>query len=379
MAKGDVIKLKAHHFKDEVTGTEVIRLTDNIGDTIHPYFTQPLFSSDGETILVVSNRTGWWQLYRLDIPDAEMQQLTEDADIKPQCPCLDGKKMIAYYWDGRYLKSVDLETLEVDMIYVTPQGFKPGILSLSSDGRYLAFAYTEKVSLSTLKGRAYSGFLEHMFLRPRSVVMVIDLKRGEAIPAWGENAWISHVNICPTNPDIVLFCHEGPWHLVQRMWVVRVSTHEVWPLVKQRRYVERVGHEFFMPNGTVVAQYGRRSTPSSNDWVYYDLFVKPDGSGLRMYKYPWLPPAHIKTNSKGDKAVGDRCYPNPSFKEGHAYIGLVEYLKDGKVNLKPLCRHDTSWNTQETHPHPIFTPDDKNVIFVSDREGNCNVYMVPVD
>jgi len=376
---GSTVKIKYLNYKDKATGVTVARLSDCKGDTIHPYFTQNLMSDDGDIILLVSNRTGWWQLYRLNIPDGELIQLTEDADINPHAPCLDGKHMKAYYWDGSFLKSVDLENYESELLYSVPEGFKPSILSISPDGRYIAFAYTERIHTSTLRGRAYSNFLERMFQRPRSVVMLIDLKNEEAIPVWGEIAWISHVNICPVDPDIILFCHEGPWHLVQRMWIVRASTHEIWPLVKQKRYLERVGHEFFMRDGTVVAQYAIRTSPSSSDWKYYDIFVKPDGSGLRKYRYPYLPPGHIKTNSKGDMAVGDRGYPSRDFRDGHSFISLIKYESDYTVSIKLLCRHDTSWNSQKTHPHPIFTPDDKYVIFTSDREGVCNVYMAPVE
>ncbi len=378
MTVGETFKLKYRYIKDPLTKIEYIQLTDSKGNTIHPYFTQPLFSHDGETLLVVSDRSGSWQLYRLDIPDKILTQLTNDDNINPHAPCLDGKRMIAYYWSGRFLKSVDLETYETNVIYAVPEGYVPSVLSLTPDGRYLAFSFYEKLKLGSYKGRSQFTALEYLFRRPRSLVVRIDLKKDEALPVWGENAWITHVNISPVNPDIILFCHEGPWHLVQRMWVVNASTHEVWPLVKQKRYVEIAGHEFFKKDGQVVAQFGRRSSPTSKDWTYYDIFVNPDGSNLRMYKYPYIPPVHIKTNSKGDMSVGDRCYPNSEFKEGESYIGLIKYLKDGTVELRPLCRHGTSWLVQRSHPHPIFTPDDKSVIFSSDREGCCNVYMAPV-
>ncbi len=378
MSIGETIRLKQTVSKDPLTGVDVTRLTDSRRDTIHPYFTQPLFSLDGETLLVTSNRTGWWQLYRLDIPDKTLIQLTEDDDVKPHSPCLDGKRMIAYYWTGKTLKSVDLETFEQEIIYRVPDDCKPSILSISSDGRYLAFSYSENLPLSTVKGKAYSGFLEKMFRRPRSVVIRIDLKKMRAEPLWGECAWISHVNISPVNPDIVVFCHEGPWRLVQRLWVVKADTLEVYPLFKQRRNLDAVGHEFFTVSGRLVAQYSTRSRPNSQDWTHYDAFLWPDGSELELYRYPADKPTHIKTSNRENMAVGDRAYPSQDFKEGDKYIALITY-RDGEAIPSPLCRHGSSWRTQTAHPHPIFTPDDKHVIFTSDIEGVCNVYMSPVD
>lgn len=378
MAKGDTYKLEYKDLKDPYTKVEYLQLTDGKGNTIHPYFTQPLFSSDGETLLVSSDRNGTWQLYRLDIPDRTLTQLTDDDQVDPHAPCLDGRRMIAYYWSGRFLKSVDLETLETSVIYIVPKGYLPTILSITPDGRYLAFAFYEELEMGSFKGKAQHWSTEYMFRRPRSLVVRVDLKKEEAIPAWGESAWVTQVNISPVDPDVILFCHEGPWHLVQRMWIVRVDTHEVWPLLRQKKFIECAGHEFFANDGRVVVQYGRRSSPSSRDWVRYDVFINPDGTNLKKYRYPYLAPTHIKTNSDCSMAVGDKCYPDASFKEGSSYIGLIRYLKDESLELRPLCRHDTSWLTQRSHPHPIFTPDDKHVIFSSDREGRCNVYMAPV-
>lgn len=83
MAVGDAYKLEYKTLKDPYTGVEFLKLTDSRGNTIHPYFTQPLFSSNGETILLTSDRTGEWQLYKLDIPDRIITQLTDDRQVHP--------------------------------------------------------------------------------------------------------------------------------------------------------------------------------------------------------------------------------------------------------------------------------------------------------
>ena len=372
--RGESFRLNYKTLKDPITGVEYVQLTDSRGDTIHPYFTQQLFSSDGQVMILTSTRSGSWQLYKLDIPERTMTQLTDDDEVAPHAPCLDQRRMIAYYWSGRFLKSVDLETFETSVIYVVPKGYSPTILSITPDGRYLAFGFFEELELGSYKGKGHYRALEYMYRRPRSLVVRVDLEKEEALPVWGECARITHVNISPVDPDLILFCHEGPWYLVQRMWVVNARTHEVWPLVKQKRFLESAGHEFFTKDGRVVVQYGKRSSPSSSDWIYYDIFVNPDGSDLKLYKYPYIPPVHVKVNSKATMGVGDRCFPNADFKEGSSYIGLVKYLEE-LVELRPLCKHGTSWLTQRSHPHPIFTPDDNYIIFSSDRGGCCNVYM----
>ena len=110
----------AQTLRDEVTGVEVVRLSDDVGDTIHPYFTQPLFSEDGKLLLLGSNRTGSWQLYSLEVETGLVTQLTEEPGIEPHRSCLDPERLIAYYFSGRILKSVELSLLRTEEIYVDP-------------------------------------------------------------------------------------------------------------------------------------------------------------------------------------------------------------------------------------------------------------------
>jgi len=375
--KGKTFRIEFLREKDKDTGVMVTRLTDGVGNSIHPYFTQTLVSEDSKILLIESTRSGRWQLFSLELDTGLMVQLTDDFNIFPHKSCLDPKKLIAYYWDGRILKSVDLQTLKTEEIYVAPSGFHTGILSLSGDGKYLAFVYSEDLEMSTGTGAQYSQMLEHLYRRPTSVIMRVDLK-GERIEAvWGEREWISHVNISPVDPDIILFCHEGPWHLVQRMWIVRADTHEIYPILQQKRYLERAGHEYFTRSGKVVTQYSVRETSGSTEWTFFDVIMDTDGTILGKYRYPGPSPTHIQTNPTEDLFVGDGAFPTPEFKDGRDYIGLIRH-RDDMCEVRPLCHHGSSWLTQESHPHPIFTPDGKNVIFTSDREGVCNVYMAPV-
>ncbi|TDO95146.1 oligogalacturonide lyase [Halanaerobium saccharolyticum] len=377
MKKGKVYNSKLNKSRDKDTDVEVIRLNHKEGNTVRPYFTQPLFSNDGAYLLTASDRTGSWQLYNLEIKTGKMTQLTEESDLSPLTACLDGQKMKAYYWQDRSLKSVDLSNLKIEEIYQVPQGFQPSILSLSSDGKYLDFSYSEKLNLSTVSGRIYSGMEETFYQHPTSVVMRVDTEEKSARAIWGERNWISHVITSPVDSDIIVFCHEGPWHLVQRLWVVNAVTHQVHPLLEQQKHFERAGHEIFTAKGRVVAQYGKRSQ-LEEDWNNADLFIKPDGSCKEKFSYPGPKPMHVQVSSDEKYGVGDGAYLNQDFKAGDKYMSLIKY-EAGQAKMKLLCRHDNSWESQISHPHPVFTPDDQNVVFNSDREGNVNIYLAPAD
>ena len=47
---------------------------------------------------------------------------------------------------------------------------------------------------------------------------------------------------------------------------------------------------------------------------------------------------------------------------------------------RPIAHHDSSWGVykgsrQVTHPHPSFTPDDRDVLFSADGEREPGLYL----
>ena len=379
MPKGSIIRTKPIEYTDPETKVQVINLTGNLSNSRHPYFTQNLFTRDGNAMVISSMVNGEWQLFLLRFNENEAIQLTEEpGGVPPSKPCLDAVHNVVYYWarDG-VLKRVHISDLSDEVVYKIPRGFNGSILSCSSDGNYIAFAYSEALRDRFTEFQARESFKLGMFLKPRSIVVRLNTVSGESDVVWGECEWITHVNINPVDPNVILFNHEGPWFMVQRMHIVRADTYEYWPLYVQKRLIEMVGHEFFTNDGRVIAQYGRRSRPGG-DWVYYDMFINPDGSGLRLFKYPGPKPGHIKANSTAKIAVGDRGYLTSDFKDGDKYIALIKYNEgELKVDMALLCRHDSSW-INDAHPHPVFTPNDEYAVFTSDKGGKLNVYLCNV-
>ncbi len=376
MPIGDTTRIDPITVTDPITGAAVTRITDGVGDTIFPYFTQALFTDDGRSVLLSGNRSGTWQAYLLGLDSGEMRQLTDEPDgISTHCSTVLPTQNAVAVLAGRSVKRISLDDLSSETLYETPEGFRPSILSPTGDGASVTFCYSEVLNLSTRTGKIYSDFLEHLYRRPTSVVMRVSTDGSGAEALWGEREWISHVNVSLTDPDIVCFCHEGPWHLVQRLWIVRAGTHEVWPLLLQRRHLDRSGHEYFTASGRVVTQWATRETPTSSQSTHFNAVVDPSGENLEMFRYDGPHPSHIQTSPDESLLVGDTCHA-PGVDDPRGMMSLVRHEGERAI-LQPLCRHDTSWVTQHSHPHPIFTPDGASVLFNSDREGQSNLYKAP--
>ncbi len=379
------IRGEIKEYKDPKTGARVRRLTGNGSNNVHPYFTSRAFVGDNaDRTIFVSNRSGAYQWHLLEIPAAKLVQLTGGEKLSPNMACL-ARNGRLFYFDGPALRVVNVDTLEDRELYRVPTGFRPALPTCTSDGRYVAFAYCEETALSTETGRIYSTMHERYYQHPRSVVMRIDADKGDAVAAWGETAWISHVLIHPTQPNLILFCHEGGSTCVaQRMWIVDLNDTQMRkasPLYPQKPG-ESCVHEYWTQQGEVGFQYSLDRERKGEKGVEtfreeYNAFIRPDGTWIRQYRFAAGRPGHIQSNSDNTLVVGDRAYLGPDDKEGGAYIGLMTHV-NGCVQVRRLAWHGTSWRTQASHGHPSFSPDDKWVIYNSDAEKSDNVYMAEV-
>ena len=401
--KGTIYEFERKSERDPVTGVEVIRLTDNRGNYDRPYFTTRQFDRAGRYTLFVSDFTGtsraknpdapavgkigFGELFLLELETGKALQVTEGEAIKMGHGAHammgpDGKN--AYYYSNEQLKEVDLETLESRDLMWIPNSYNFHSLSITDDGRYLAFSVVEEMVLLTSRfadplSEAAPGARERFFKEPGSLVIRYDTVTGTAEAVCGGHHRITHVSLMPSDGDRLLFCHDGPWHLTQRMWTARVSTDEVKPLVSQQHNLEGIVHEFFTPGGRIGAQYSYRYKPDMDFFLFADLFVDFDGGNQERYYYPYLRPGHVSVNSRETLAAGDRAMIRRDMKDSERYLSLIRYhSQDHRAEVSLLCAHDTS-GKKSAHVHPVFTPDDSHIVYSSDKEGRLNIYMVEAD
>jgi oligogalacturonide lyase len=300
-------------------------------------------------------------------------QLTSGEKLSPNGGCVSRNGHL-YYFDGPVLRSVNVETLEERQLYRVPNGFHGGLPTCSPDGHYVVFAYRQTLPLSTATGLIYSTMAEEYYQHPQSVVMRVDTAAASAVCVWGDTTWISHSLIHPTLPNLILLCHEGGSTVVsQRMWMVDINqkrARQALALYPQK-HGETCVHEFFTKQGEVGVQY---SLDRGEDREEYNMFLRTDGTWIRQYRFPGKRPGHIQSNSDNTLCVGDCGYLTAKDEDGDQYISLMKH-NNGEVQSRRLAWHRTSWNTQESHPHPVFSPDDRWVLYNSDVEKRYNVYM----
>jgi oligogalacturonide lyase len=78
--------------------------------------------------------------------------------------------------------------------------------------------------------------------------------------------WLNHLQFSPTDPHLLLFCHEGPWHKVDRIWTIRTDGSGLKLIHQRTMAMEIAGHEFWSADGKTI--WYDLQTPRGEDfWV----------------------------------------------------------------------------------------------------------------
>jgi oligogalacturonide lyase len=240
-------------------------------------------------------------------------------------------------------------------------------------------------------------------LRPggRSLALVItDLKTGAARRIHYSTEWLNHLQASPADPQRLLFCHEGTWHEVDRVWTIRTDGSELKLMHRRTMRHEIAGHEFFSHDGQWV--WYDLQTPRSKEFWLAGVNVK---SGERI-RYPiarahWS--VHYNVSRDGKLFAGDGGGPgsvanltplperkrlNPPGNGQAIFLFTVtdapfeaikvggEAVRIGKLAVRKLV--DLSKHDYRLEPNVTITPDNRWVVFRSNMHGRTHVYAVAV-
>jgi oligogalacturonide lyase len=365
------------------TGHHVIRLSDEPG-TASLYFHQNPYTAKGDKI-VVTTATG---LATIDLQTRAIAPLASGRGAKL---VVGRRTRQAYYVVGETAYAADLDTRLVRAITTDPRLRSGSGFGLSADETVLAGSYVEDggepaaapaapASPASAAGNpllipeAQEASLEARWLARRPMALyTLNVKSGEITTIYRSTDWLNHVQMSPTDPTLIMYCHEGPWHKVDRIWTIRTDGSHRQLMHARTMEMEIAGHEFFSADGRTV-WYDLQTPKSKVFWLAGVEIATGQTTRYPVEREQWS--VHFNQSPDGTMFAGDGGGPNSVAAPGNGQWIYLFRPTNGKLSVERLV--DLSKHNYRLEPNVTFTPDGKRIVFRSNVHGDTHVYAVDV-
>lgn len=404
---------------DSDTGHRVVRLSREPG-TASLYFHQNAYTPDGKK-LIVTTPTG---ISTIDLRTHEIEPvISEKVNV-----LVVGRKTGQLYYLKREngvsaIFALRLDTKESRKVATLPAGAY--VSSLNADETLLLGAITENrpaagaagpegaprpdqnrppgdtTPLPEVKGPSGQKltFAEQKEVRlntrleqkiPMSI-FTLDTKTGAMKTVHQSTDWLNHLQFSPADPARILFCHEGPWHKVDRVWTILADGSGLTLLHARTMNMEIAGHEFFSPDGKTV--WYDLQTPRGEDfWVAGRNLETGTRTWYHLDRDQWS--VHYNVSVDGSFFAGDggdsemvAHAPNGKWIWLFRPEGIPDVAGIHAENAKHLINSgvlraerlvNMAQHDYRLEPNVTFTPDMKWIVFRSNMHGATHVYAVEI-
>lgn len=382
MSKGSVRQLVFSSFQDPDTGARVTRLTPERVTCHRNYFYQKCITNEGQRLIYGAEFGPGtdWNFHLLDLRSGESIQLTEGAKENTFGGFLSPDDRHLYLVRAmRNLVRLDLSTRWEEVVYVVPDDWV-GYGTWVANSACTKMVGIEIRATDWIPLTDWLKFQEMYFRKPRCRLIRIDLHSGARETIHEADLWLGHPQYRPFDDQTVAFCHEGSHDLVDaRMWFINEDGSEL-RCGKKHAEGESCTHEFWVPDGSAMV-YVSYFKGQQDRWIRsLDPVSLADRAITRM-----PPCSHLMSNHDGSLIVGDGCGIPVDVANTASHTATTDpylHLFDVRAGCaRKIARHDSSWKVykgerQVTHPHPSFTPDEKQVLFSSDMKGVPGLFLV---
>jgi oligogalacturonide lyase len=361
---------------DPDTGARVTRLTP-LDVTCHRnYFYQKCFTRDGRHLLFGAGFDDgaagpWhWHYHLLDLQTREATQLTAGVGENTFGGFLSPDDRHLYFVRAeRQLLRLTLTSQQEAVVYTVPDGWV-GYGTWVANSACTRMVGIEIHADDWFELDDWRKFAAMFEARPRCRLIDIDLANGTRRVLLERRGWLGHPQFRPGDDRTVAFCHEGPHDRIDaRIWYINDDGSDR-RCARPHAPGESCTHEFWVPDGSAMVYVSFQH----DDPAQPRRICRLDPVTLESTVLTTMPPcSHLMSNHDGRLIVGDGSGSDP-------YLHLFDLRRGSPAQHRPIARHDSSWrvhkgNRQVTHPHPSFTPDERAVLFTSDRDGEPALYL----
>jgi oligogalacturonide lyase len=376
---------------DKDTHHKIIKLTKLAGSNMSFYFhnnpfvgnkmifygTNPSNSFKNDSVKQETGNitAGNKQLYSVDLKTLQIEQLTfQQSPMNGEI--IASKNHIIYYQIKDSIFSTIVDTKQTKLVYVFPADFRAGITTLNSDETLLAGTWSSDKEKEILRNNPNKSSYFNLIYEAREprTLFTVNVKTGELKKIFTDSAWLNHVQFSPTNPRLLMFCHEGPWHKVDRIWTIDIDSKEIKLMHKRTMDMEIAGHEWFAQDGKTI-WYDLQQPRSVTFFVSGTEVATGKEKKYSLTRDEWS--IHFNATKDQQMFCGDGGNEGQVAKaKDGMWIYLFKpkgdkFLSEKLVNMK---HHNYS-----LEPNVHFSPDEKWVIFRANFEGESNVYAAELE
>ena len=314
------------------------------------------------------------QLYSINLSSKKTRQLT-DRSAAMNGEIVSEKTKTIFYQIKDSVFAHNFSTKAERLVYVFPEDFKASITTVNADGTLLAGSRATDAEKEILKNNPKKSDFFNLIYEAKlpKTLFTIDIKKGTLNKLFTDSAWLNHVQFSSVNPDLLMFCHEGPWHKVNRLWTIDINTKKIKQIHHRTIENEIWGHEWFGKSGKTI-WFDLQQPKGATFFVGgYDVAT---GKEIKysLQRNEWS--VHYNSNATETLFAGDGGDPGAVAKAPDGqwiYLFTPDFDKFKAEKLVNMKHHQ-----YKLEPNVHFSPDGKWIIFRANFEGEANVYAVEI-
>ncbi|HYG22786.1 MAG TPA: oligogalacturonate lyase family protein [Verrucomicrobiae bacterium] len=385
---------------DRDTGHRVVRLSTEPGSE-SLYFHQNAFTASGDK-MVMTTPGG---ISTVNLQNREIALVVPDTRFSTnQSGIIVGRKTRQVFYVKREGDAATVYCTHLDTKITRRVGNVPGtgrgsMLAINADETLLAGSFVERPPQSDAERDAMfrrpdegkgTWMLRRLRARLPMQMFVMNVSDGASRTFHSSTDWLNHVQMSPMDPQLILFCHEGPWHLLDRLWTIRADGTGLKAIHPRTMQMEIAGHEFFSADGKTI-WYDLQTPRGQVFWLAGYEIETGARTWYQLQRDEWS--VHYNISPDGKLFAGDgghegsvakaqdgkwiylfrpemTAIPNGPLSEDRKLIQTGVFRSERLVNMK---NHNYA-----LEPNVQFTPDGKWIAFRANLFGASHSFIVEV-
>ena len=212
-------------------------------------------------------------------------------------------------------------------------------------------------------------------------MFTIELKTGKLTALLEHSTdWLNHLQFSPTDPALLMYCHEGPWEKVDRIWTIRTDGTQNQLIHRRQMEMEISGHEWWGADGRTL--FYQLHFPAGGHVSFIASYNVATQERVWLQYNPDQSSIHDNSSPDGKLFCGDGDGHSPwiflfrpKLIRDRQTLG-THLIKGGFLESEKLV--NMSRHNYRLEPNPSFTPDQKFIVFRSNMFGPDYAFAVEV-